>query len=63
MKGKYITTTVLMACLTKAACTKKSIHEQLAETIIERKRIIRQWQQFLAGEQENNFILPGKKAA
>jgi hypothetical protein len=40
MKGKYITTDILMACLSKPAHKKKDIHAQLEETIAERKRIM-----------------------
>jgi len=37
MKGKYITLQIRMACLSKPATVKKSIHAQLEETIAERK--------------------------
>lgn len=42
MKGKYITTQILLACLSKPANTKKDIRLQLEETIAERKRIMKQ---------------------
>ena len=44
MKGKYITTQILLACLSKPPGMKKDIHAQLEETIAERKRIIQQWE-------------------
>jgi hypothetical protein len=40
MKGKYITNQILIACLARPAAPKKSIYEQLAETIAERKTIL-----------------------
>ena len=40
MKGKYITTRILLACLSKPAVIEKDIHTQLAETIAEHKRIM-----------------------
>lgn len=41
MKGKYITNQILLAALSKRR-PKKDIHEELAETIAERKRIMKQ---------------------
>lgn len=41
MKGKYVTTQVLLAALSKRR-PKKDIHEELAATIAERKRIMKQ---------------------
>ena len=40
MKGRYITTQVWIAALSKPVEYKKDIHAQLAETIAERKRIL-----------------------
>ena len=40
MRNKYITTQTRLACLSKPQENKKDIHEQLAETIAERKRIM-----------------------
>lgn len=40
MKGRYITTQVLIAALSKSVDRKNDIHAQLAETIAERKRIL-----------------------
>ena len=42
--GKYITTDILLACLSTPPGMKKDIHTQLKETIAERKRIIQQWE-------------------
>lgn len=41
MRGKYITTQVMLAALSKHA-PKKDIHAELAATIAERKRIMKQ---------------------
>ena len=62
MKGKYITTRILLACLSKPAVIEKDIHTQLAETIAEHKRIMQQWKKLLSLEQDD-FVMPGKKAA
>ena len=40
MKRKYITTLVLMACMSKSSVAKKSIHAQIEETIAERRKIL-----------------------
>lgn len=45
MKGKYITTQILLACLSKPAA-RKNIHAQLEETINERKRIMHRMENF-----------------
>jgi len=56
MKGKYITTQVLLACLSHKTVKKKDVYTQLDETIAERKIILRQWQKmflsWLAGEKD-----------
>ena len=41
MKRRYVTTTILMASKTKR---RKNIHEQLEETLAERRRIMREWE-------------------
>jgi hypothetical protein len=43
MKGKYINTKVLLACLSTKQHVTKNIHTQLQETIAEHKRIMRQF--------------------
>lgn len=40
MKGKYITTQVLMACRSKKPGPQKDIHEQLQETIEAYKKLL-----------------------
>jgi Fe-S cluster biogenesis protein NfuA len=47
MKEKYITLQVVQACLSKHAGTKKDIHEQLKETVAERKKIMKQFENIL----------------
>jgi len=42
MKGKYITTQIMLVCSAKPAERKKDIHAQLAETIAERKQIMQE---------------------
>jgi hypothetical protein len=42
MRGKYITTQIWIACLSKPAVERKDIYAQLEETIAERKRIMGQ---------------------
>ena len=56
MKGKYVTTQVLLACLSRPAEQAKSpakrredIHVLLAMTIAERKRIMRKFKQSFFG--------------
>jgi hypothetical protein len=62
MRGKYITTKILLACLSRPGIIKNDIHTQLAETIAEHKRIMQQWKKLVSFEQED-FVIPGKKAA
>jgi hypothetical protein len=50
MKGKYITSQILLACLSKPPVTKKDVHEQLALTLAERKIILLQWQVSFFGD-------------
>ena len=46
MKQKYINTQTIMACLSKPPKPKKNIYEQLKETIEERKKIIRRYEEY-----------------
>lgn len=46
MKGKYITWQILMAALATPAKSEKDIHEQLKETIADRKRIMQKLETF-----------------
>lgn len=45
MKGKYVTTQVLLAALS-GRHPKKDIHSELEETIAERKRILKQLEDY-----------------
>lgn len=63
MRGKYITTQILMACLSKPARIKKNIHAQLEETIDERKRIMQQMENFSATARVMEIYLDNTKAA
>jgi hypothetical protein len=47
MKRKYITTQVLMACLSHRQPRPKDLHLELKETIAERKRLLLQWRKIL----------------
>jgi len=62
MKGKYITTSIMLACLSKANDRKKEIHIQLKETIAERKEIMRALES-LSQKQGDIVIKGGKEAA
>ncbi len=63
MKGKYITTDIRMACLSKPAGRKKNIHAQLEETIAERKRILLQMEHQLNAARVIDMYLNGMVAA
>lgn len=63
MKGRYITTTILLACLSKPEGITKDIHVQLKETIAEHKRVMHQLERFLSPEEKEDFHMPGKNAA
>ena len=62
MRGKYITTNVLLACLSKPKDRKKDIHTQVKETIAEHRKLMRELEK-LSQEQEDLFTKIGKKAA
>ena len=62
MRGKYITTTIMLACLSKPKDQKKDIHIQLKETITERKKIMRASER-LSEKQGEVLIKGGKEAA
>lgn len=49
MRGKYITKQILLACLAKPKASEKDIHAMLEETIAERKRILKLWEQSFFG--------------
>jgi len=63
MKGKYITTKVLLACLSTARVQKKDIHTELRQTIIEHKRIMQQLKEILSLEDDDSYMMSDKKAA
>ena len=45
MKGKYITKQISLACLSNKRRQRKDIHTLLAQTITERRAILKLWQQ------------------
>ena len=59
MKGKYITLQIRMACLTKPRLN-KNIHEQLEETIAERKQVMKQMEKVVDGKIDGNLFGYGK---
>jgi hypothetical protein len=59
MKGKYITTQIRLVCAAKPK-VKKDIHEEIEETIAERKKIILQLTQ---AARVINMYLDNPKAA
>jgi hypothetical protein len=44
MKQNKLCTQVLLACYSRPVTIKTNIHEQLAATIAERKKMMRQWE-------------------
>lgn len=52
MRGKYITTLVLMACSSKRGATYKNIYTQLEETIAERRLVLALWEKVFLGLSE-----------
>lgn len=63
MKGKYITLNIMMACAKKRISVKKSIHEELEETIAERKRIMQQLERYTRTARMVEMFLSNAKAA
>jgi hypothetical protein len=62
MKWKNITTSVLLACLSKPNNRKKDIHTKLKETIAEHRKIMREFEK-LSKEQHDLFVNIDKVAA
>lgn len=62
MRGKYITTNVLLACLSKPKSSKKDIHMQLRETIAKRAEIVREFEKSKK-KQGDLYTITGKEAA
>ena len=60
--NKYITSQILLACLSKPII-KKDVHAELAETIAERERIMRQMEDFSKRVNVINAYLGTNKAA
>jgi hypothetical protein len=63
MKGKYITTQILLACLSKPAGNRKNIHTLLEETIAERKGIMLRMENLSRSARVIDIYLNGSKAA
>lgn len=63
MKGKYITTQILLACLSGQVSEKKDIHAQLAETIAERKMIMQKLGNIVQAAHIIDMYTGGIKAA
>lgn len=49
MRGKYITKQIMLACLANRRSKRKNIHAILAETIAERKAILKVWEKSFFG--------------
>ena len=62
MTRKYITTSVLMACLSKPRDRKRDIHTQLRETIAKHTKILLEFEK-LSEERRDLFRKIGKDAA
>ena len=62
-KGKYITLQIRLACLNKPAPVKKDIHDQLSETIAERKQIMQQMEKISQRARIIDLYLDTTKAA
>lgn len=62
MKGKYITWDILLAVLAKPV-PKRDIHAELAETIGERKRIMKQLEDFSRRARMVEMYLGNNRAA
>lgn len=63
MKGKYITTQILLACLSKPQAVEKDIHTQLKETIAEHRKIVQESERLFSSDNDQDFVIPQKKAA
>jgi hypothetical protein len=59
MKGKFITTSLLLACLSKRPQQTNDIHAQLKQTIAVHKKIMSEWDDLFRtdGEIVNMFDL------
>ena len=61
MRGRYITTTIMLACLSKPKNRKKEIHILLKETIAERKEIMRALE--ILSQKKGDVVIKGGKEA
>jgi len=60
MRGKYITTDIRLACLSKP---KKNIHSQILETITEREKLIKRLENYVQNAHVVEMFLSDLKAA
>lgn len=63
MSGKYITTQIWLACLSKPTGNKKNIHTLLEETMAERKRIMLRMENLSRSARVIDMYLSGSRAA
>lgn len=63
MKGKFITTQIMLACLSAPVARRKDIHSALQETIAERKKILGQLQRLYEQRKSRVFLGTDHKAA
>ena len=63
MKGKYITTQILLACLSRPQTAPKDIHTQLRETIAEHKRMAQEWEKIHRETIATLIVMAETKAA
>ena len=63
MKGKYITLNIMMAVKRNSRVVKQNIHEQLEETIAERKRILQDLEKYTQTARTVEMILASRNAA
>ena len=63
MKGKFITTSLLLACLSKQPQQTNDIHAQLKQTIAEHKKIMSEWDDLFRTGEGKIVNMFGLKAA
>ena len=63
MKHTYVTTSILLACLSKPQKQPNDIHAQLKQTVDEHKRIMLQWHSIITEEESMVVGLFNLKAA
>ncbi|MBL7741605.1 MAG: hypothetical protein JNK14_20470 [Chitinophagaceae bacterium] len=62
MRHKYITNQIMLACLSKLPA-RKDIHDELHETLAERKRIMRELERISRKAELIDMFLDKRKAA